>query len=922
MGLPATYRADLLRAWQRSTADAEAQARLALRMGFVPEAVGRPDKPDSSAMLLEKPPSRAPQRALAVQPPRPAQLQARLPMLVRYEGLDDKLLPSAPPAAPQPALTRANCQARMAGGEPPALLLVAIPKLWPVLRASLSRQVQAGIDTPTLTRALAQGRTVRRVPRLQRWLWAGELHIVWDISERMQPYQADFSALVQDLMQRRGAANTLLWQVDGLPTRVQQAWAAQGKRWRELDVNPAPSPGRHATVLVLSDMGVLTPHSSPAASWAEWAGLRAKRGAQLVAWAPHGAAWVHPGLARVVKLRCLHAATGLRRQAGPAGNPGMDVARAASLAQDRDLLLAMAAFCHRLEPALLRRLRLLHPATAAEPAAESAAWAHWPVVGKGDDSRPVAPAFQLQLRQVFSQLPAALQRDALHTALWVHAWRGRSTAVADILAWDAHARPAAKGPQEQALVAEAQTWLAGAVETERLQPGAVPGMQDFAADLLSRHWGDTVLQQRQSPILSGLWVLIGSHCVPDGLDGRDLLSQARAFGKTPPAAPAYRLVLARGGLALLPDGLPRLPASASVLGPRLQSAMLDWRTDMGDARRLVRLQGQPEVLLAPGVPWPEAATLTLTTQRLHIEWQQRPAWARAWRVDTWGLAADMQIGGCKPTLRYIEPGSFQMGSPPDEPGRGSGEGPRHPVTITRGFWLADTPCTQALWQAVMRGNNPSHFRDGPNAADCPVEQVSWDDVQHFLKRLQALLPAGCEAGLPTEAEWEYAARAGSQTAYAWGDRPDAEKANMDNKLGRTTPVKQYPANAWGLHDLHGTVWEWCADARRPYRDRPEVDPSGGARGDTRVLRGGAWPSRAAYARAASRLRAPRGEAWPSNGFRLALRSPSPGGPGPVLPGGQDLEAGQRPAQAAGGSPGPAEPGGLWQRLKSASKKRP
>ena len=294
-----------------------------------------------------------------------------------------------------------------------------------------------------------------------------------------------------------------------------------------------------------------------------------------------------------------------------------------------------------------------------------------------------------------------------------------------------------------------------------------------------------------------------------------------------------------------------------------------------------------------------------------------------WGFDTQGAFCTMRFRGVTvaQTLRYIEPGSFQMGSPLDEPDRDDDEGPRHPVTISRGFWLADTPCTQALWQAVMGGKNPSRFKDGPNAADCPVEQVSWDGVQHFLKRLQALLPAGCEAGLPTEAEWEYAARAGSQTAYAWGDRPDAERANMDRKVGRTTPVKQYPANAWGLHDLHGNVWEWCADDRRDYRDRPEVDPSGGV-GAHRAVRGGSWFSVARFLRSARRLRYRRGFRFHSLGFRVALRSPSPGGPGPVLPGGQDLETGQRPALAAGGSPGPAEPGGLAKGSTPTQKRRP
>jgi formylglycine-generating enzyme required for sulfatase activity len=282
-----------------------------------------------------------------------------------------------------------------------------------------------------------------------------------------------------------------------------------------------------------------------------------------------------------------------------------------------------------------------------------------------------------------------------------------------------------------------------------------------------------------------------------------------------------------------------------------------------------------------------------------------------WGFDAWGAFCTLRFKGVNvtQTFRYIEPGSFLMGSPESEPGRDSDEGPRHAVTLTRGCWLADTPCTQALWMAVMGGQNPSHFKDGADAADCPVENVTWDEVQAFLAGLQALLPAGVEAALPTEAEWEHATRAGTETAYAWGDAPDAERANMGNKVNRTTPVKRYPPNPWGLYDVHGNVWEWCADAKRTYRDRPEVDPTGGAEGDIRVLRGGSWLNPAAGDRSAYRFHARRGSHWHvGNGFRLALRSTAPAQPGLVGPGGPDPVAGRRPATAAGGSPGPAEPG--------------
>ena len=283
----------------------------------------------------------------------------------------------------------------------------------------------------------------------------------------------------------------------------------------------------------------------------------------------------------------------------------------------------------------------------------------------------------------------------------------------------------------------------------------------------------------------------------------------------------------------------------------------------------------------------------------------------------------LEFGPCQ-TFRYIPPGTFQMGSPPSELDRDDDEGPRHPVTLTQGYWLADTPCTQALWRAVMGGTNPSHFKDAADADDRPVDNVSWDNVQTFLHKLQALLPAGCQAALPTEAEWEHAARAGTHTAYWWGDTADAGKANMGNRVGATTAVKAHPANPWGLHDVHGNVWEWCADDQRLYQDRPEVDPSGGAGGDTRVLRGGAWHFPAGGARSACRGRDHRGFVWTRAGFRLALRSPSTStststsaaGPGVALPGGQGWGSGRGPDPAAGGSPGPAAPGRPRQNTPS------
>ncbi|MCU0753813.1 MAG: formylglycine-generating enzyme family protein [Xanthomonadales bacterium] len=228
-------------------------------------------------------------------------------------------------------------------------------------------------------------------------------------------------------------------------------------------------------------------------------------------------------------------------------------------------------------------------------------------------------------------------------------------------------------------------------------------------------------------------------------------------------------------------------------------------------------------------------------------------------------------------LRWIEPGEFLMGSPDDELGLFD-EGPQHRVRITEGFWLADTACTQALWLAVM-GKNPSRFSDNP---ENPVEQVSFDDVEIFLAKLQAQMPDGVRVELPTEAQWEYACRAGSIRAFSFGANITPAQVNYDGNYPyagaakgeyrqRTVLVRSLPANAWGLYEMHGNVLEWCRDGLRDYGivqgSSAELDPPA-----SRALRGGAWFLHAWFARSASRSRRERGSRYPDVGFRWSLRS--------------------------------------------------
>ncbi len=252
-----------------------------------------------------------------------------------------------------------------------------------------------------------------------------------------------------------------------------------------------------------------------------------------------------------------------------------------------------------------------------------------------------------------------------------------------------------------------------------------------------------------------------------------------------------------------------------------------------------------------------------------------PPWASEWGEDTFGLYADLDFQGVIQRFRWIVPGTFLMGSPESEPERYEDE-IQHPVTLTQGFWLADSACTQALWLAVM-GSNPSRFQ---GLHDNPVERVSWEDVQGFLQVLNDRLP-DLQARLPTEAELEYACRAGTTTPFSFGDTIMPEQVNYDGNYPyagaaeglyrkKTVPVKSLPPNPWGLYEMHGNVLEWCADWLGDYPTAAVDDPSGPSAGQSRVLRGGSWRSSAGWARSARRSGSEPGDRLSSIGFRLAL----------------------------------------------------
>ena len=230
-------------------------------------------------------------------------------------------------------------------------------------------------------------------------------------------------------------------------------------------------------------------------------------------------------------------------------------------------------------------------------------------------------------------------------------------------------------------------------------------------------------------------------------------------------------------------------------------------------------------------------------------------------------------------LVLITKGTFMMGSPESEEGRKENE-TQHEVTISKDYYLGVTEVTQGQYERVM-GTNPSYFQKRvirkSDSSMYPVEGVSWEDAVEFCKKLSDL-PEEKKTGrvyrLPTEAEWEYACRAGSKTAFSFGE---SSKSLGDyawfgeNSNGQTYPVGEKKAGSWGLYDMHGNVWEWCSDRYGEYPKGEVSDPSGPKEGSSRVLRGGGFSLEAAVCRSAFRISAPSIRGY-NDGFRVALSS--------------------------------------------------
>jgi len=794
----------------------------------------------------------------------------------RFEWRSDEALEAADVRA------RGDLAADVAAesGERRAMALIAPPetprltapsRLLPLLlRAVTADLVGRDIDVPALVRQWSRGVLVRRIPRLRRRGWPA-LVLLLDRGIHLVPFWQDQLAVRDLLHGMLGRAGLVVrFVADRGPEGT--VYDARGRPKGSLrDGSLAGMP-----ILALSDLGW---YGGPELRRGWLRTGRALRGAgeRIFALAPV------PSSRWTPELAALWSATAWERPgAAPDGE---------ELAERADRLLDLAALARRLEPGLLRALRLLLPRDQADVGTEADAWMHEDLEAMAAGWTYLKPEAAALRR---ARLAASGDRDLLARAHEVlRRWH-----------WHAARRP--------------ELWHMEALGLAAVEPGLLtPAEVDVAEAGIERLARRAVALGEGGGAEAQLGALrrwldhVAGHA-PGLLDGETrgggALQQAwgatHAADELPPNPIPGLLGLGRGRWPGRPKSaaLRQSGRAVEVIWP--EALVRGQRTSTGGPLGSLWAGELQVVPLGRGVrPAPLAFTspvrietdaleeFELRTDRSTVGLRRllKPAWARAIGRDRFGLWAELFVKGVAYRMRWIPPGRFVMGPPADEPGRYGDEGPQHPVTITRGYWLGETPVTQALWEAVT-GENPSRFK----TPDRPVERVSWEECQESLiAALNEAIPAegGESFRLPTDAEWEYACRAGTTTAtyagpietlgannapvldaIAWyggnsGVEYDLEvfasssgwpdKQHEHSRAGSRRVGQKLP-NQWGLHDMLGNVWEWCMDhapgASMPakYTSAAQQDPAGPATGGGRVSRGGAWDSDARDVRAAYR----------------------------------------------------------------------
>ncbi len=731
------------------------------------------------------------------------------------------------------------------------------------------------LDTREMLRLAGAGRPLTKLPRLQRRVWAAQVAILWDHTPEMYPFAPDAAWLCRSLKRERGKSGFRVIELKGVPRARDLAWIPPG-----------------TPILALSAMGQLTANEVVQQAWLRFAQRLKLRGDQGHVLNPCPRARWDARLAAAWSVTLWDRGPRLPRRGGMTAIPP-----SASRDDLMEALLTWLAPASLIEIELLREVRL-RLERAADAGTEWDAWQHVEC-RRGVRTFGLLPgaAYDERLKQrrelacAKPQLAAEIQE----------AIRQHHQTCSQVIAAEAALRLCLSGLPD-ALTLERVKQVFGRV-IDRLRELARHPHSDEGVEFGLAHWFPAMVQ-RLSPDMRGdesvrefiaqglalcrTWLETAGE-VPLGVDRPTYNAEERAASARVAGTPVDYLIGLKG------SHLSFVPAGTETQGLKPLGRLL-----VGGTRRVqVDVIGAPS---PPSLPLDGGTLPSLPLSDLSAPFQlrsshgtltfeviERPAWAERFWYDHFGIAAEFSIRDVPFVLRWIPPGQFQMGSPDSEVGRYVTEGPQHAVTISRGFWLGETPVTQGQWEAMVAEQvqkrffnrtlnpKPSRFR---GEARLPVEQVTWQQSATFCNLLNDLVDnwdmERYRFQLPTEAQWEYACRAGTSSAFYDGSActiPEGIEPALDdlgwfimNSQQMTHTVKEMQPNPWGLYDLHGNVWEWCADAwdAEAYQSRSAgiVDPfTDGKDSAHRVVRGGSSGAQARGCRAACRDFGRSGSMW-------------------------------------------------------------
>ena len=716
----------------------------------------------------------------------------------------------------------------------------------PVVRAGLRQEVGRRLDVKTLVKQIAQQTPLRQLPTEPRLLPAGRVTVIADLNQRLLPFWEDIREACELIRQKHGRI--------GLDIRVLAKdepladyyefddWLKRqlvAKTWEKI---PAQS-----VVFILSDLGQLAAGDSLIRKrWLYFVTQLNRRGIKPWVLAPIAAEKQCPMIQASTHLLLWQRFGRLKKQRSRGDKRRHEV--------HVERLLSFLSLSPHIEPALLRSLCELLAHDEGSSGVEADVYLH-PAVNWGYTSITLKTSQREYYQQQFEQLDETLKQQVLALIERHHSSQFPSVWAEAIL----NAEPLME--VDKALVGRAEKLMLSFALRYHSEP-AHEGMMRFAR----RHIRRLKPEQRQAKeYVSGMYAqayrneIATGQALPEWCDSRIANQVLREVGE-----PRWYNILQLGHSIVieLSDPQPGRIVRGQVLthfSSRQATAFVN--------QQEVHLPSSSEdqFYYCPVIKTGETLRIDTGQQRFDIQCAKKPSWASAIRMDkghliatlcfngqdyllerslaesaevlpdwvvlngedtvgfdNYGLYAEITINDITQRLRYIEPNTFMMGSPEGENGRYDQYESHRQVTLTQGYWLADTACTQELWQALM-DKNPAEFKDSPQN---PVENVSWLDVQEFLAKLNEHHPA-LGAHLPTEAQWENACRAGTDTPFNFEGELSLEKVNYRGtwelekegdsyKWGqsakqKTVPVSVNQANAWGLYEMHGNVWEWCFD---------------------------------------------------------------------------------------------------------------